>query len=283
MLKNTILTSMLLGVFTCVNAFYIIPIKIKSANTVVVSKHGGDFKDIVLALASITDANKSNPYLIKIAEGEYEISSPLQMKEYVDIVGSGTNKTILSRETGGSTNSLAAVINGSSNSTLSHFSIVNSGFNSAIQTGVYCDAKSSFILQDINITLTSDTEHHHYGIDSHNCNMAIFNSSIYISHGLAVYGVKNDGSIINILDTEIRVSTTLDFIAAIGSSTGSYFVSNSTFTSDNGASTTLSLANGSRLTAHGSDFNGTITYSTSMKCYDCRLSGFLLDEGCHIP
>ena len=282
MLKKIMFTGILLSLFSSINAFYIIPIKIKVANTIFVSKGGGDFKDIALALASITDANQSNPYLIKIAEGEYEISSPLQMKEHVDIVGSGTNKTILSGEIGGHTNAISALIKATNNSTLNHLSIVNNGSSGNLNTGVYCSEKNAFILQDINITLTINTNNNlHYGVDSHNCNMAIFNSSIHVSYGTQVRGINSIGGIISIFYTTVEVSDS-DDIDAIRSSSD-VFVHGSTFTSNNGAGEALSISNDNSLIAYDSNFNGSVVYPSSRKCYNCFRSGLLLDENCHIP
>jgi hypothetical protein len=66
------------------------------ANVVVVAKSGGDFADPIAAMDSIADASATNPYVVKIMPGSYDLgSSYLTMKEYVDVEGSGTNITVI--------------------------------------------------------------------------------------------------------------------------------------------------------------------------------------------
>jgi len=69
----------------------------KSANVIVVSKDGrGDFTDPVAAMASITGASESNPYLLKIEPGVYDIGvNTLLGKPWVDVQGAGENTTVV--------------------------------------------------------------------------------------------------------------------------------------------------------------------------------------------
>ena len=53
----------------------------------------GDFLLLSDALASITDASESKPYLIKIAPGVYKESNTVNLKSHVSIEGSGTKTT----------------------------------------------------------------------------------------------------------------------------------------------------------------------------------------------
>jgi hypothetical protein len=66
----------------------------KYANVVVVAKSGGDFDSLEAAMASITDASASNPYLVRIMPGVYTIE-PLFMKAFVDVEGAGKEVTTL--------------------------------------------------------------------------------------------------------------------------------------------------------------------------------------------
>ncbi|RUM36259.1 MAG: hypothetical protein DSY50_02870, partial [Desulfobulbus sp.] len=65
-------------------------------NIVTVAKANGDFTDLAAAVNSITDASMENPYLVVIGPGIYSITSTLQMKPFVSIMGSGRDVTILS-------------------------------------------------------------------------------------------------------------------------------------------------------------------------------------------
>lgn len=65
------------------------------ANVVVVAKSGGDYTTISAALAAITTASASNPYVIRVAPGVYLEPGGIDLKPYVDIEGSGEGVTIL--------------------------------------------------------------------------------------------------------------------------------------------------------------------------------------------
>ena len=62
-------------------------------NVITVAKANGKFTDPVAAVNSITDASATNPYLVVIGPGVYTVTSPVVMKPYVDIAGSGENVT----------------------------------------------------------------------------------------------------------------------------------------------------------------------------------------------
>lgn len=54
---------------------------------VVVAKSGGDFTSVAAAIASITDASSSKPYVIRIEPGVYT-EPPFAMKQWVSVMGS---------------------------------------------------------------------------------------------------------------------------------------------------------------------------------------------------
>jgi hypothetical protein len=67
----------------------------RPAGVIWVAKSGGQFTSVNAALASITNNGPSHPYVIKVAPGTYVETTPIIVKNYVDIEGSGRNRTTL--------------------------------------------------------------------------------------------------------------------------------------------------------------------------------------------
>ena len=102
-------------------------------NVFIVAPSGGDFTNPVDAMNAITDASATNPYLVKIMPGVYDIGgSSVQMKEYVDIEGSGENNTKI---TGIGVN-LAGVVRGDSNAEIRFLTVESKG-GSGITTAIW--------------------------------------------------------------------------------------------------------------------------------------------------
>jgi hypothetical protein len=97
-------------------------------NIITVSAQNGDFTNPVDAMASITDASASNPYLIVIGPDEYHLDSPLSIKSFVSVTGSGRAATKLtgaiSTTSGSGTNSLVYL---GSDTSLTDLSVENTG------------------------------------------------------------------------------------------------------------------------------------------------------------
>ena len=96
-------------------------------------------------LNGITDNSADNPYLIKIGPGIYDIgTSSLQMKQYVDIEGSGEKTTKI-------TGTVTAVwppngtINGASNAELRFLTVENTGVGSVTSALVNSSASPSIL------------------------------------------------------------------------------------------------------------------------------------------
>jgi len=98
------------------------------ANLVVVAKSGAAFTDPIAAIESITTASSTNPYLLEIMPGVYDLGSrTLAMKEYVDIAGSGENVTVI---TSGASDS--GTVSGGSNAELRQLTVRNTGTGSSV-------------------------------------------------------------------------------------------------------------------------------------------------------
>lgn len=104
----------------------------KSVRTVVVRPVGSATANgtaLDAALASITDNSGTNPYLLKIEPGIYDLGTGfLTMKPYVDIEGSGEGTTTIIGA--GFGNTFNGTVNLADNSELRRLSVVNTGGNS---------------------------------------------------------------------------------------------------------------------------------------------------------
>lgn len=88
------------------------------------------------ALAAVVDAAETNPYLLKIEPGLYNLgTNRLEMKEYVDIEGSGVETTeILSR---GSARPDTGTVIGADNAELRFLTVHNDGPGAAYAKAIY--------------------------------------------------------------------------------------------------------------------------------------------------
>ena len=112
----------------------------KPAQVVWVAKSGGDYTTVNAALASITDNTGSKPYLIRIGPGTYT-ETRVELKDYVDIEGSGQETTTITCACGTSsiTSSSATMraVGLGLHSEVRDLSVVNTGgggFSMAIST-----------------------------------------------------------------------------------------------------------------------------------------------------
>lgn len=75
------------------------------ARTIIVNSGGATTADngtaLLNAIQSISDNSATNPYLLKLEPGTYDIGTQLLMKPYVDIEGSGGAATVIRRQSTG--------------------------------------------------------------------------------------------------------------------------------------------------------------------------------------
>ena len=89
-------------------------------------------------LAGIT-ADANNPYLIKLGPGIYDIgTNSLQMKEYVDVEGSGENTTIITGHIGIDS---SGVVQGANNAEIRFLTVQNTG-GGTYAVAIYNDSAS---------------------------------------------------------------------------------------------------------------------------------------------
>lgn len=182
--------------------FYVIPVSKKIKNVVIVAKSGGQYTDIQTALDSISDANYTNPYLLYIGPGQYNITTPIQMKPYVSITGSGKNSTLLyGNISADAIDSTSATMIGTHNTALSQLTLSNSGSNYA--SALYNDNIYSMKIEDANIYASAD---HAYGIYNVSSSLSIKYTEIYTVGGNYSYGIYNNTSSPTIDNVEITAT-----------------------------------------------------------------------------
>ena len=181
---------MLTGITTMVWAdFYVIPINKKVEHVILVAKKRGDFTDIKAAMDSITDANETNRYLVYVGPGVYTVTTPIQLKPWVTLKGSGENATLLKSAVSSSVNT---IIIGSDNAAITELSIENLGGGND-STGIYNDSASP-IINHIKVTSTGGNDNNRGIFNTGNSAPALTNVTATAFGGSSNAGIVNVNS-----------------------------------------------------------------------------------------
>lgn len=106
------------------------------ANVVIVAGSGGDFTSVAEALASVTDASASNPYLVWVAPGVYTESSQAEVPSHVHLKGAGEAITTVTAEIENITHAQAATVRLNDLGKLSDITVENTG-DGSLSIGIY--------------------------------------------------------------------------------------------------------------------------------------------------
>ena len=171
----------------------------------------GDFLLLSDALASITDASESKPYLIKIAPGVYEESNTVSLKSHVSIEGSGTKTTsimcrcadddFLSSSTLKATN-----VRGVS---ISNLKIINAGGSGAIAYALlnYLIRSEELSLSSVSVSAYGSSTLG--GIANETSLVRMENIEVDIQGGELGVGIYSARSTASIYDSQVNVSSAL--------------------------------------------------------------------------
>lgn len=167
-------------------------------NVIVVAKSGGDFTTLADALASITTASAGNRYLVKVGPGIYQ--EKVDIKDYVDIEGSGEGITIL-RGLGGNTdpnsagNSATLRANGALNAEVRWLTVESDGTGQAYAAAVWTSGTTqAFRLHHITAIGSGGTTDN-YGIIHTGGSASIVEKITAIaSGGDESFGIRNSSS-----------------------------------------------------------------------------------------
>lgn len=210
----TRVTSLLLLLFVSVfaaaqNKVVIIPLSgddLKPLKNIIsVAKANGDFTNPATAVASISDASASNPYLVVIAPGVYTLPDPLMMQPFVDVAGSGENVTKLFGVISAGPPNTSAIVHGANNSELSNLTVENGGGDSNA-IGVYTSGLDrTAVFRHMTATATNiGTGSSHYGIYNTSSSPTITQVTANGSNGTSRNaGIYNTGSSSNALISQV--------------------------------------------------------------------------------
>ncbi len=212
-------------VLTCITAvtmlhadFFVIPVVRKIQNIVTVGKSGAQFTDVKKALDSITDANSTNPYLIVVGPGRYEITETLELKPYISITGSGMYTTVLSGAISGNDTDDGAIIATNGGSSISHLSIENRGGSESTAAGIYFKGDNPIAptidgyygISDVSVKVSGGT-YSAIGIENYDVDWHERNLAIDVTNSALCYGIRNRGWIsVTLSNIYIRVSNCSD-------------------------------------------------------------------------
>ena len=155
-------------------------------NVVIVAKSGGDFTTITAALASITDASASNPYLIYVAPGTY--TEQVTMKQYVDIEGAGELTTKITYT--GSASATGTVV-GANDAELRFLTVENTGDGAFYAIAIYNNGASPRLTH---ITASALGGGYTYGVYNSGSSPIMTNITASASGVNSNYGVYNEYS-----------------------------------------------------------------------------------------
>jgi len=175
------------------------------SNVIVVALSGGDFTSPVDAMNAITDASATNPYLVKIMPGVYDVGSQsVQMKEYVDIEGSGQNTTKIFSAVGP-----IGVVRGAANAEI-RFLTIEASCGNCVNYGMRNDGGAPSIT---NSTIVVRGDFINWGIFNLNASPFIKNVIINVAGNQSNNGVYTDAGNVTIESASIIVSSGIGFSA----------------------------------------------------------------------
>ncbi len=285
LILNVFLTCSLAGVSSAQTKVVVVPLGNDSGprvnNVVNVALSGGDFRRVEDAVASITDASANNPYLVYVAPGDYRLRRTLQMKPFVDVVGSGVGITRLvgtlitvGNSEGCFSSSIVAVLGGGG-SKLANVSIIHGGAAGEARIGVCTEnpdnGDTSISLDNVSILVQSATTN--FGVIVEN-SVRIDESTINASVGVRA---TFDGVAL-ITNSSIKASTGLSANSFITIGGGRIDIRGSQVIADEAVSINGS---GARVAIRNSVINGRVEVGefTRLRAYGSQFNTIFVNNG----
>jgi len=156
----------------------------------------GDFLLLSTALASISDASASNPYVVRIAPGEYTETATVALKTYVAVEGSGQGFTTITCECAGADfdASSATVSAGDIVAEIRHLTINNTGGDN-VSIGVNTEDVVDGSVSMLHVTATgTGGTNYSYGVRNTGSSPSMTDVTATATGGTNSRGVYNTGS-----------------------------------------------------------------------------------------
>jgi hypothetical protein len=141
------------------------------------------------ALAGITGASAADPYVIKVDPGVYNLgSTPLVMKPYVDIEGSGQTSTSIQGPGNSDSSYTTAIIKGASAAELRNLQVVSQGSGQISSVGIYVPSGVNTSIRDV--TVIAGSASNNWGIRNISGSPILQNLTINVTGaGSQSYGI----------------------------------------------------------------------------------------------
>jgi hypothetical protein len=154
------------------------------------------------ALAGITTASSTNPYLLKIEPGIYDLgTSSFQMKAHVDVEGSGENTTII---TGHIDYIVSGVVQGASNAEIRFLSVQQTG---GVHGG-YAISNNGESPRITNVTASASGAASNSGVINFSSSPTMTNVTASASGGTNNWGVFSTGGGTIMINNSVIIGST---------------------------------------------------------------------------
>lgn len=185
--------------------------------------------ELIGALASIVDNSATNPYLVKIEPGIYDLGArSLALKQYVDVEGSGELVTTISSSI---VDGLGTVV-GSDHSELRFVTVKNTG-GGPQAIGLYSDSTSP---RYTHVTASASGASENYGLYASNGAPVLTDVTAIASGGGVAMALTNFGGNVSVTNTALSASDAAGLNAALRTTYGgSVKVLSSILTASGGA------------------------------------------------
>jgi hypothetical protein len=181
-------------------------------------------------VAGIVDASASNPYLVKIEPGIYDLEAhSVFMRPYVDIEGSGEGITTITSALGTGSGTVVGV----NNSELRYLTVKNTGEPGQQVVAIFSETASPRLSH---VTAFASGGSENYGIHTSNGNPVLSYVTSTATGGGQSFGIANYNSVMTVLNSTFGAADAAGFNAGyVTTFGGTNRITSSTITASGGA------------------------------------------------